>query len=97
MYEQLAAVRPNAEAPTGRPDAPTSSPAAPDLSRPKAPEEATLTATDHALAIAVLTGKIAAVVISVWLVLGAAAFLLMPRGGSDPCDSMRLSCSAPAP
>jgi hypothetical protein len=66
--------------------------------RPEAPEEATLTATDHALAIAVLTGKITAVVVATWLVLAAAAFLLIyGRGGSDPCDSMRLSCSEAAP
>ena len=59
---------------------------APDLSRPDTPMDLG--------AIPV----IAAVVVATWLVLAAAAaFVVMDRGGSDPCDSMRLSCSAPAP
>jgi hypothetical protein len=75
-----------------RPEAPTSS--------PEAPEEATLTATDHALAIAVLTGKITVVIVATWLLLGAAVAILWTAGRttlSDPCftDTMRLArCSA---
>jgi hypothetical protein len=71
MSQQLATVRPNAEAPTDRPEAPV----------------------DTLGAIPV----IAAVVVATWLVLGAAAFVVMPRGGSDPCqtDTMRLArCAA---
>jgi hypothetical protein len=43
---------------------------------------------------------LAVVVIATWLVLGAAAFVVMDRSGSDPCvgiDTMRLQhCSAVA-
>ena len=65
------------------PEAPTSRPDAPDRDTP--------------MDLIKLTGAIAAVVISTWLLVAAAAFVVMDRGGSDPCDSMRLSCSAPAP
>jgi hypothetical protein len=67
-----------------------------DAERPDAPR---LTLVEHASAIAVLTGKIAAVVVATWLLPGAAvAILWLPHGGSDPCvgiDTMRLQrCSA---
>jgi hypothetical protein len=71
-----------------------------DADLPEARTSRPDTPMDHALAIAVLTGKIAVVVVATWLLLGAAVAILWTAGRttlSDPCqtDTMRLHhCSA---